>query len=104
MDNDVSHDATLTATLVNQPANGTVTLNADGSFTYTPNAGFQGYDVFTYQDSDGTTTSNPASTSGRIMSSARICTRESDLLADCAAGLGMGVDDAGASSRGAREK
>ncbi len=29
--------------------NGTVTLNADGSFTYTPNAGFSGTDSFTYQ-------------------------------------------------------
>jgi len=32
-----------------QPAGGTVTLNADGSFTYVPNAGFFGVDTFEYQ-------------------------------------------------------
>ncbi|MBI5443568.1 MAG: tandem-95 repeat protein [Deltaproteobacteria bacterium] len=43
--------ANLTASLVpgSGPANGTlVALNADGSFTYTPNAGFSGTDGFTY--------------------------------------------------------
>jgi hypothetical protein len=30
-----------------------VTLNADGSFTYTANAGFAGSDSFTYQANDG---------------------------------------------------
>src|SRR5262249_32942333 len=37
-DSDPDGDA-LTAVLANGPANGTLTLNADGSFTYTPNAG-----------------------------------------------------------------
>jgi len=32
---------------------GTVTLNADGTFTYTPPAGFSGIDTFTYTASDG---------------------------------------------------
>ena len=41
-------NAALTATLVNGPAHGTLTLNADGSFTYTPNALFFGQDSFTY--------------------------------------------------------
>jgi VCBS repeat-containing protein len=35
------------------PANGTVALAADGSFTYTPNAGFQGLDGFDFTVSDG---------------------------------------------------
>ena len=39
----------LTATLVNGPANGTFTLNADGSFIYTPTNNFTGVDGFTYQ-------------------------------------------------------
>jgi VCBS repeat-containing protein len=39
----------LTATLVNSPANGTLALNADGSFTYTPTNNFTGMDGFTYQ-------------------------------------------------------
>jgi VCBS repeat-containing protein len=52
--------ATLTATAVDQPANGTLALSADGSFTYTPNVGFSGQDTFTYQAGDGTDTSAPA--------------------------------------------
>lgn len=36
------------------PANGTVTLNADGSFLYTPNTGFSGVDTFTYRAYNGT--------------------------------------------------
>ena len=34
------------------PANGTVTVNADGTFTYTPKAGFKGTDTFTYTATD----------------------------------------------------
>lgn len=30
------------------PANGTIALNSDGTFTYTPTAGFSGKDTFTY--------------------------------------------------------
>ncbi|MFD2024839.1 LamG-like jellyroll fold domain-containing protein [Promicromonospora aerolata] len=47
----------LTATGLTQPANGAVELAADGSFTYTPDAGFAGTDTFTYQASDGAATS-----------------------------------------------
>lgn len=50
----------LTATLGAGPANGTVTLNADGSFTYTPALNFAGPDTFTYTASNGPTTSAPA--------------------------------------------
>ena len=31
------------------PANGMLALNADGSFTYTPDAGFEGEDTFSYR-------------------------------------------------------
>jgi VCBS repeat-containing protein len=50
----------LTAALVSGPANGSLQLNADGSFTYTPGFGFAGTDTFTYRASDGTDFSNPA--------------------------------------------
>ena len=50
----------LTAALVAGPANGTLTLNSNGSFSYTPKAGFYGADSFTYRDSDGTLQSNTA--------------------------------------------
>ena len=40
--------ATLSVTANTQPANGTVTMNTDGTFTYVPKAGFSGNDTFTY--------------------------------------------------------
>ncbi|NEU06734.1 tandem-95 repeat protein, partial [Flavihumibacter sp. R14] len=58
-DSDIDNDP-LTAIKVTDPANGTVILNADGSFTYTPNANFNGTDSFTYKVSDGTLESNIA--------------------------------------------
>ena len=39
-------------------SHGTLVMNADGSFTYTPAANFTGSDVFTYKANDGTTDSN----------------------------------------------
>ncbi len=50
----------LTAVLVSGPANGSLTLNANGSFSYTPNANFNGTDSFTYRANDGTANSNVA--------------------------------------------
>lgn len=44
----------ITASLVTNPTNGVVVLNANGSFTYTPNSGFSGSDSFTYRANDGT--------------------------------------------------
>src|SRR5205823_4491980 len=58
-DTDVDGNA-LTALVVTQPAHGTLTLNADGSFTYTPNANFNGSDSFTYKANDGSADSNVA--------------------------------------------
>ncbi|MBV9124609.1 MAG: tandem-95 repeat protein, partial [Planctomycetes bacterium] len=59
--NDVSlREAPLSATLVSAPAHGTLQLNQDGTFTYTPDSGFVGTDTFTYQAGDGTLTSAPA--------------------------------------------
>ena len=49
-----------TAVLATQPAHGVVRLNADGSFTYAPAAGFSGTDSFTYRASDGLLMSAPA--------------------------------------------
>ena len=46
-------DGGLTLTVTTGPANGSVVLNADGSFTYTPTANFSGPDGFTYQVRDG---------------------------------------------------
>ena len=51
-DSDIEND-TLSAVLATAPANGSLSLNTDGSFTYTPSANFAGADSFTYQASDG---------------------------------------------------
>src|SRR5205814_2038289 len=53
-DTDVDLSDTRTAVLVaaNGPTNGALTLTADGSFTYTPKANFNGTDSFTYQAKD----------------------------------------------------
>ncbi|MDH3793206.1 MAG: cadherin-like domain-containing protein, partial [Rhodospirillales bacterium] len=50
----------LSAVLDVGPANGTLALNGDGSFTYTPNANFNGPDSFTYHANDGAADSNIA--------------------------------------------
>jgi large repetitive protein len=57
-DSDVDAGTTLTAMIVGQPAHGTLMLNADGSFSYTPAPDFSGGDVFTYKANDGTVDSN----------------------------------------------
>jgi large repetitive protein len=46
-------DDSLNAVLVSGPSHGTLTLNADGSFTYRPEDDFNGSDSFTYRASDG---------------------------------------------------
>ena len=61
LDNDVhTGGGTLDVGSFTQPANGTLVRNANGSFTYTPNADFFGVDTFTYTATDGTYTSGSA--------------------------------------------
>lgn len=56
-DFDPNNDA-LTAVLVRPAENGSLALNANGSFTYNPADGFIGVDTFTYRASDGEYQSN----------------------------------------------
>jgi VCBS repeat-containing protein len=58
-DSDPDHNP-LSAMLVSGPSDGTLTLNPDGSFTYTPVTNDNGPDSFTYAASDGRLTSSPA--------------------------------------------
>jgi VCBS repeat-containing protein len=51
-DTDVDGD-TLTATVGTAPTHGTLSLDANGSFLYTPAANYTGSDSFTYTASDG---------------------------------------------------
>ncbi|HXG55199.1 MAG TPA: tandem-95 repeat protein [Vicinamibacterales bacterium] len=62
--NDTDADANaLTAVLVGTVSNGTLTLNANGSFTYVPTANYNGSDSFTYKANDGTADSNTVTVS-----------------------------------------
>jgi VCBS repeat-containing protein len=68
-DSDPENDP-LTAVLDTGPSNGTLTLNGDGSFGYTPDANFNGTDSFTYHASDGTADSNVATVTITVNSNA----------------------------------
>ncbi|PQE00424.1 hypothetical protein CYL16_12470 [Mycobacterium sp. EPG1] len=54
LENDTDPDLgdVITVASYTQAAHGSVSLNADGTFTYTPTAGFSGTDTFTYTISD----------------------------------------------------
>lgn len=54
----VAGGGALTAVVVGTPANGALTLAPDGSFTYLPDAGFDGTDTFTYMARSGGTDSS----------------------------------------------
>jgi len=58
LSNDTDVDGTLTAVLNTNVTRGTLVLNSNGTFTYTPNANIFGSDSFTYRASDGVATSN----------------------------------------------
>ena len=58
-DSDPDGASGLTAEVVNGPSHGTLELNADGSFIYTPTGDYNGSDSFTYRVNDGTATSDP---------------------------------------------
>ena len=61
-DSDPDGDA-LTAVKTSDPAHGTLDLDPDGGFTYTPEAGYSGPDSFTYTASDGELVSELATVS-----------------------------------------
>lgn len=76
-DVDVDGDA-LSAVLVSGTAHGTLTLNANGTFVYTPLAGFAGRDSFTYRVSDGTLLSGPVTVTLTVTSTNRAPVAEND--------------------------
>ncbi len=59
LDNDHANQP-ITAVWVSDPSNGSLTLNADGSFQYIPDTNFYGMDSFTYKIWDGGEYSNTA--------------------------------------------
>ncbi len=66
--NDSNPGGSLTAVLATQPAHGVLSFNADGSFNYTPSAGFVGTDVFGYYATDGTNQSRVAAVTINVLS------------------------------------
>jgi len=77
--NDVSGDGdALTAVLASGPSHGTLTLNDDGSFAYTPNTGFTGSDSFTYKAADDVSQSSSATVTLNVHSSNQAPTANAD--------------------------
>ncbi|HEX9998022.1 MAG TPA: Ig-like domain-containing protein [Abditibacterium sp.] len=67
LSNDYDPDGdTLTASLKEQAAHGTVTLAANGSFSYLPDADWSGTDSFKYQVRDGAIDSTPVTVTIRV--------------------------------------
>ena len=60
--NDYDDGESLTVSLGSNVSNGTLSLNVDGSFSYMPNFGFEGYDSFVYFLSDGVNTGSATAT------------------------------------------
>ncbi|HEY2577799.1 MAG TPA: cadherin-like domain-containing protein [Streptosporangiaceae bacterium] len=60
-DSDPDSSDPITVTGNTTPAHGTVTVNANGTFTYLPNAGFSGTDTFQYTITDSDDAQNPKS-------------------------------------------
>jgi hypothetical protein len=98
--NDTDPDGdSLTISGFSQPANGQVTNNNNGSFTYTPNTGFSGSDIFSYTVDDGhggvdtaqviitvsttsTTNSNPIAVTDTVSTNQNVAATTPNLLAN----------------------
>jgi ELWxxDGT repeat protein/VCBS repeat-containing protein len=76
-DTDIDGD-TLAAVIVNQPTNGTVTMNSNGSFAYVPNTGFSGTDTFTYRASDPGTKNDTATVTITVSAAQNAITQNDD--------------------------
>jgi hypothetical protein len=89
-DPDTPH-ANLTACGLSGPSHGTLTLNSDGSLTYSPTAGFVGQDSFVYRAFDGERYSEPTTVLIDVVS-----TDSTIRIAGDANGDGtVGADDSG---------
>jgi len=83
-----------TYSLAISPVNGTATINADSSFTYTPNIGFAGSDTFTYSIDDGAGGNSQATVTINIAGSSNFISAASNFIIgteDTAIPLGLSV-------------
>jgi hypothetical protein len=77
--NDIAANlGTFTSVLVSGASDGTVTLNGDGSLSYVPNTGFLGTDSFTYEDTQGSATSNVATVTIQVQPKTFVVTNTND--------------------------
>ncbi len=65
-DTDVDGDTLTVGRITAGPANGTATINADGTVAYTPNEDFNGTDSFDYQAADGNGGTDTATVTVRV--------------------------------------
>ena len=77
LSNDTPNDGSLTVHLNNDASHGSLTLNADGSFDYTPDHGFSGTDTFTYHDTAGEQSSDPATVTITVVDQAPVASPDS---------------------------
>jgi VCBS repeat-containing protein len=75
---------------------GTATVNADGSFTYTPATNFTGTDSFTYRASDGTLSSNVTTVTLTVNAAdaTPVVAASGNTVSYTEAGIGTAVDSA----------
>ena len=85
------HDTGMVFSLMQGPANGEVTINNDGTYSFTPTVGYHGTDSFTYQavDDDGITCIGRMDVDVSAHSSADIEGTEGNDLIYGASGLGL---------------
>jgi len=95
--NDAKGTPAGTVTAHTAPAHGTLTLAADGSFTYTPTVGYVGADTFTYTLSNGTGTFGTGSSTGAVTLTVTAATLTS-LTTTAPTGGGTGSGNGGTAS------
>jgi len=96
-DSDSENDS-LTASLVSTTPNGSLTLNSDGSFTYTPDSGFAGADSFTYRAFDGGLYSSNATVTINVYASVGF--QAEDYVSGSATGAGFSTASEGSALGG----
>ena len=81
-DSDVDGNLVVSTTTVDAPNNGTIIINSDGTFTYTPNTNFVGQDTIVVQICDDGSPTPIICVNDTIFITVNPCSA-TDLLADC---------------------
>ena len=96
LSNDSDPDGdTLAVSSYTQPSNGSVTVNPDGSFTYIPNANYNGPDTYTYTMTDGNGNFDTATVRITVNPDDDPIITETDVIGVDETGLGAVITDNG---------